>query len=62
MLLRENIPATYIFGNIKVEIIMVTLYATLIAVLYNNFHITRISIPIAVPTILGTVYINIIGL
>ncbi|EOR94517.1 protein of unknown function UPF0187 [Arcticibacter svalbardensis MN12-7] len=34
---------------------MVTLYATLIAVLYNNFHITRISIPIAVPTILGTV-------
>lgn len=27
----------------------------MIAVLYENFHITRISVPIAVPTILGTV-------
>lgn len=55
MLLKENIPIKYIFGKIKNEIIMVTLYAVLIAVVYNNFHFTRISIPIAVPTILGTV-------
>jgi putative membrane protein len=34
---------------------MVTVYAVLIAILYNSFHFTRISIPIAVPTILGTV-------
>jgi putative membrane protein len=27
----------------------------LIALMYNNFHFTRISIPIAIPTILGTV-------
>jgi putative membrane protein len=55
MLLKENIPVKYIFGKIKKEIIMVTVYAVLIAIMYNNFHFTRISIPIAVPTILGTV-------
>eukprot|EP01132_Coremiostelium_polycephalum_P016780 gene16780-20149_t len=37
------------------EIVFVTIYAVLIAVLYKNLHFTRISIPIAVPTILGTV-------
>lgn len=55
MLLKENIPLTYMISKIKKEIILVTVYAVLIAVVYNNFHITRISIPIAVPTILGTV-------
>lgn len=55
MLLKENIPVHYIFGKIKKEIILVTAYAVLIAILYNTFHFTRISIPIAVPTILGTV-------
>ncbi|WP_129714030.1 bestrophin family protein [Pedobacter sp. SYP-B3415] len=55
MLLRENIPVKYIFGKIRTEIIMVSVYAILIAIVYNNFHFTRISIPIAVPTILGTV-------
>jgi putative membrane protein len=55
MLLKENIPVKYIFGKIKKEVIMVTVYAVLIAIMYNSFHFTRISIPIAVPTILGTV-------
>jgi putative membrane protein len=55
MLLKHNIPANYIFGKIKKEVIGVTVYVALIAILYHNFHITRISIPIAVPTILGTV-------
>ncbi|MFA6087102.1 bestrophin family protein [Mucilaginibacter sp.] len=55
MLLKENIPVKYIFGKIKKEVAMVAVYAILIAVIYNNFHFTRISIPIAVPTILGTV-------
>jgi len=55
MLLKHNIPANYIFGKIKKEVIGVTIYVSLIAILYHNFHITRISIPIAVPTILGTV-------
>ncbi|TSD67031.1 hypothetical protein FFF34_006430 [Inquilinus sp. KBS0705] len=55
MLLKENIPVTYILGKIKKEVIMVTAYSVLIAIMYNNFHFTRISIPIAVPTILGTI-------
>jgi len=55
MLLKQNIPVSYIFGKIKPEVIGVTLYAVLIAVLYNSFHFTRISIPIAIPTLLGTV-------
>jgi putative membrane protein len=55
MLLKENIPVKYIFGKIKKEVLLVTVYSVLIAVLYNTFHFTRISIPIAVPTILGTV-------
>lgn len=55
MLLKENIPISYIAGKIKKEIIFVTVYAVSVAVLYQTFHLTRISIPIAVPTILGTV-------
>ena len=55
MLLKENIPVSYIFGKIWKELAFVTAYAGLVAILYNTYHFTRISIPIAVPTILGTV-------
>ncbi|MBL4676809.1 MAG: hypothetical protein JKY70_11500 [Mucilaginibacter sp.] len=55
MLLKENIPVLYILGKVKKELILVTVYSVLIAIMYNTFHVTRISIPIAVPTILGTV-------
>jgi len=55
MLLKNNIPLTYIFGKISKELILVTLYAVGIVILYENFHFTRISIPIAVPALLGTV-------
>ncbi|WP_231462690.1 MULTISPECIES: bestrophin family protein [unclassified Pedobacter] len=55
MLLRNNIPLTYIFGKIKTELLFVITYSVGIVVLYQNFHITRISIPVAVPALLGTV-------
>jgi putative membrane protein len=55
MLLKNNIPLTYIFGKISKELILVALYAVGIVILYENFHFTRISIPIAVPALLGTV-------
>lgn len=55
MLLRNNIPLTYIFGKVKKEILFVITYSVGIVVLYQNFHITRISIPVAVPALLGTV-------
>ncbi|RZK42048.1 MAG: hypothetical protein EOO90_09040 [Pedobacter sp.] len=55
MLLRNNIPLSYIFGKIKTELILVIAYSVGIVVLYQNFHVTRISIPIAVPALLGTI-------
>lgn len=55
MLLRNNIPVSYIFGKIRYEIIGVTIYAIAIAILYKNYNYTWISIPIALPAILGTV-------
>jgi putative membrane protein len=55
MLLRKNIPITYIFGKIKQELFFVVLYAVAVVILYQNFHFTRISIPIAVPALLGTI-------
>lgn len=55
MLLKKNVPLTYIFGKITNELILVTAYAVGIVILYENFHFTRISIPIAVPALLGTV-------
>lgn len=61
MLLKKNIPISYVFGKIKYEVLVITLYATLIAVLYNSYHISRITIPIAVPAILGTVISLLLG-
>lgn len=55
MLLRNNIPLTYIFGKIKKELLFVVAYSLGIVVLYQNFHVTRISIPVAVPALLGTI-------
>lgn len=61
MLLEKNIPFRYVFGKIRVEVIVITIYAISIATLYSNFHLTRISIPIAVPMILGTVISLLLG-
>ncbi|MBC3539680.1 bestrophin family protein [Rufibacter sediminis] len=55
MLLKKNIPIQYVFGKIKTEVVLVMAYTMLVAILYFNFHFTRISIPIAVPTMLGTI-------
>ncbi len=55
MLLRKNIPFKYIIGKIKVELIVVTLYAVAVAVVYEEFNLSRFSIPLSVPMIMGTV-------
>jgi putative membrane protein len=55
MLLKKNIPIRYIFGKIKYEVLFVTIYGVAIEVVYQNFHITNISIPMTVPTVLGTI-------
>ncbi|RYE23950.1 MAG: hypothetical protein EOP51_08930 [Sphingobacteriales bacterium] len=61
MLLQNNIPIRYIIGKIKPGLIAVTIYAVVIAALYNTFHFTRITIPISVPMILGTVISLLLG-
>lgn len=55
MLLRNNVPLTYIFGKIRKELLFVIGYSVGIVILYQNFHVTRISIPVAVPALLGTI-------
>jgi putative membrane protein len=55
MLLKDKIPMGYIFGKIKYELLAVTVYAVVIAVLFNTLDMRAISIPISVPTIIGTV-------
>src|SRR5690606_26783872 len=61
MLLKENIPFKYVFGKIKSEIIWISLYAIAIAIFHQSFPVTRISIPIAIPAILGTVISLLLG-
>lgn len=61
MLLQKNIPFKYVFGKIKYEIIFISLYAIFITVLYRVYELTHISIPIAVPSVLGTVISLLLG-
>lgn len=61
MLLSKNIPISYIFGKIRKDLLLITIYSILIAVLYENLHFTRISIPIAIPAIMGTVLSLLLG-
>ncbi len=61
MLLKKNIPFSYIMGKIKKELLLITIYSVVITIIYENFHVTRISIPIAIPTIMGTVISLLLG-
>lgn len=54
MLLKENIPFKYVFGKIRREVIMITLYVTLIALIQHFFQL-KLAIPLGVPMILVTV-------
>ncbi len=49
------------FGKIKYEIIVITLYALLVTVLYNAYQLHHISIPVSIPAILGTVISLLLG-
>lgn len=61
MLLKKNIPFKYVFGKIKYEIIAITLYTLLIAFAYQQYHFARITIPLAIPAVLGTVISLLLG-
>jgi len=55
MLLKKNIPLKYIFGKIRVELMLVAIYSLTINVLYYQYDFTSMVIPISVPMVLGTV-------
>jgi putative membrane protein len=55
MLLKKNIPFKYVFGKIKTEILLVSLYTATVTVAYTVFRVTDLVIPLAVPMIMGTV-------
>ncbi len=55
MLLKKNIPFSYILGKIKAEILLVTVYTAAVAVAYKAFHFTHLVIPLSIPMIMGTV-------
>lgn len=55
MLLKENIPLKYVFGKIRIELLLVTVYSLTINILYYQYDFTNLVIPISVPMVLGTV-------
>jgi putative membrane protein len=61
MLLKKNIPIGYVFGKVKVELIIILVYSLSIAVIHEWFLEVPISIPLAVPAVLGTVISLLLG-
>lgn len=55
MLLKKNIPISYIVGKIKLELALVTLYAGVVTFLYHTYNVTGWSVPISIPMIMGIV-------
>ncbi len=59
MLLKEGVPFKYVFGKIKYEIIVITLYTAIVTLIHERY--IDFSIPISVPMILGTVISLLLG-
>jgi putative membrane protein len=55
MLLKKNIPWTYILGKIKWEITAVALYAIAFGLWHENLNLHHITIPLSIPAIIGTI-------
>lgn len=55
MLLKKKIPMRYVLGKIKVELILVVLYVVSFDLIHRYFDAVAMNIPIAIPTIIGTV-------
>jgi putative membrane protein len=55
MLLKKNIPVSYVFGKIKIEMAFLTAYSIAVYVSHTYFNFPGVSIPIAVLGILGTI-------
>lgn len=55
MLLKKNIPWTYILGKIKWEITAVALYAIAFGLWHEDLNLHHITIPLSIPAIIGTI-------
>lgn len=55
MLLKKNIPWTYILGKIKWEITVVALYAIAFGLWHEDLNLHHITIPLSIPAIIGTI-------
>jgi len=55
MLLKKNIPWTYILGKIRFELAVVALYAVSFGIFHEHLNLHHITIPLAVPAIIGTI-------
>ncbi|AWI24703.1 bestrophin family protein [Flavobacterium pallidum] len=55
MLLKKKIPMKYVLGKIRVELILVLLYAVGFSVFHFYYSGVPLNIPIAIPGILGTI-------
>lgn len=54
MLLNKRIPIGYLLNKIKVELIVVAVYAIAIQVMDEYFHFRGLAIPVSIPALLGT--------
>ncbi len=55
MLLKKNIPLTYVLGKIKYEVLIVSAYATAFGLWHEDLNLHHVTIPLAVPAIVGTI-------
>ncbi|MFT3701599.1 MAG: bestrophin family ion channel [Agriterribacter sp.] len=55
MLLKGKIPIGYILHKIKFEIIFICAYTILVWFITEHYNLKHISIPLGIPTILGTI-------
>lgn len=55
MLLKKNIPWSYILGKVKWELIFISAYALAFGQWHESLNLHHITIPLAVPGIVGTV-------
>jgi len=55
MLLKSNIPWTYVLGKIKYQLLVVSCYATAFGLWHESLNLHHITIPLAIPSIIGTI-------
>jgi len=55
MLLKKNIPVSYVVGKIKMELALLGVYSALVYIASTIYNFPGVSIPIAIPAILGTI-------